>query len=94
MTKDKKASKNKEKLSDRLERMIREEYLPFQLKDALEEILRIEVNSEWLSTAEGRQVEGYTDEEAQSILGKQAKRKELLQLRVDVVKRLIDKQKK
>lgn len=78
------------KLSDRLEKAVRETYLPSQLQLALQEVLAIEVNSQWISTQDGREVEGYTEEEAAMILKKQDERRSKLLKKVTVIKRLID----
>lgn len=77
--------------ADTMEAMIREQYLPAKLQDALQTILDIEINAEWLATEDGRKVEGYTDDEAKQILKKQAEHKARLQKKVDIIKKAIDR---
>lgn len=82
----------KQLMGDKLETMIREQYLPAKLQDALQGVLDIEINAEWLKSPEGRQVEGYTEEEANSVIQKQAEQRARLLLKVEIIKRKINDQ--
>lgn len=77
--------------SEQMMQMIREEYLPSQLQIMMQEVMSIEINAKWLATDAGLAVEGYTKEEAKSVLDKQAKRKAQLLEKVKLIRAEIDK---
>lgn len=93
MAKDKKVKAKKGKLteSQQIERFIRAQYYPEKFGQSLSEILDIEANALWLKTKEGLDTEGYTKEEAASIMQKQATRREVLLKRVNFYRAQIDK---
>lgn len=86
-----KARKGKLTESQQLEKFIRAQYYPERFSQSWSEILDIEAHALWLKTPEGLEVEGYTQEEADSVMAKQALRREVLLKRVEFYRKQIDK---
>ena len=82
--------------ADKLEAAIRTQYLPGQMAGLLSQIMEIETNALWRATPEGikeaKEENEYTLEDIKTVLGKQAKRRAALLLKVDFIGRLYNEQ--
>lgn len=80
--------------SEQIEADIRAQFLGAQFANTIEEILQIELNAKWRATAAGKkdaeEVEQYTPEDLEKILGKQQERRKRLLPKVEFLRKEID----
>lgn len=82
--------------ADKLEQEIRDQYVPGQLAGLLSRVLEVETNALWCATPEGKaqtlRDHDYDEEQLAQVLEKQAANKDILQEKVDFLKKLYNEQ--
>ena len=86
------------KPSDKLEALIRKEYLPGQIVAVFQQILDIETNAKWRATDAGRKeakdFDGYDEIELSKVLEKQEAQRQRLLLKVGFLESLYNEENK